>query len=196
MSLLEMLGQTLTGDAVEQISNRAGADRDATAKAVAGALPILIGALSRNTSNAQGAQALDRALERDHMGVDVGDLAALAGRVDRSTGQGILKHVLGGRRSAVEGTLGQMSGIDANQAGKILEVLAPIVMGYLAKEKKQEGVGADGLSSMLDREAKRAPSQGMDLASRLLDRDGDGQVADDLLDIGGSLLGSFLGGKR
>ena len=52
---------------------------------------------------------------------------------------------------------------------------------------------------MLGRERQRVerrePAAG-GLLGQLLDRDGDGSAMDDVAQIGGSILGSLLGGKR
>ncbi len=70
-----------------------------TGNAVAAALPLLLGALGRNTAQPQGAEALFGALERDHGGgMDIGNVlgAVLGGTSSRQTdGAGILGHILG-----------------------------------------------------------------------------------------------------
>jgi hypothetical protein len=69
-------------------------------------------------------------------------------------------------------------------------------MGALGKTKRDRGLDAGGLAQLLmgEREeaGKKAP-QAAGLLGSLLDSDGDGEVADDLAKIGGSLLGSLFG---
>lgn len=113
-------------------------------------------------------------------------------------GAGILKHVFGGRESSVENSLAGLSGIDAGSAKQIMAMLAPLVMGMLGKNQRQQGLDIGGLTDLLGGERKaaqkRAP-QAVDLIGSLLDSDGDGQVTDDLAKLGGSLLGGLFGGK-
>jgi len=111
-------------------------------------------------------------------------------------GEGILRHVLGGRRASVEAGLGRATGLDAGSVGQLLAMLAPIVMGALGRERRRRGFDAGALAAMLGGERKtverRAP---VDLGAirGLLDQDGDGQIADDVAKLGGGLLESFLG---
>lgn len=195
MSLLDLLCSNLDGDAVQQIGRRVGASPDATASAISAALPVLIGALSRNAANPTGAAALDRALDRDHSGFGLDDLGSLVSGLNPSAGQDILKHVLGGRQAGVENTIGRASGLDVGQVGQILAFLAPIVMGFLGRQKRQQGLDAGGLGGYLGAQAGQQGSPIFDLATRMLDADGDGSMLDDLAQMGGGLFGKMMGGR-
>jgi hypothetical protein len=111
---------------------------------------------------------------------------------------GILKHVFGGRESKVESALAGSSGIDAGQMRQILAMLAPLVLGMLGKQQRQQGFDIGGLTDLLGGERraaeKKAPGA-VDLIGSMLDSDGDGSVADDLAKLGGGLLGGLFGGK-
>ena len=199
-SILDLVTQSLGGGGARQIGDQLGIDEGSAAKAISGALPVLVGALARNTASSEGAGALASALDRDHDGSVLDDLAGfLGGGGAQSTGEGILKHVLGGRRQQVQNGLGQASGLDAGKAGQLLAMLAPIVMGALGKARRGRGLDPDGLGAMLGQERRRIERQEPGLGGllgNLLDADGDGSVMDDLGKIGGSLLGNLLGGRR
>ncbi|MEE8525329.1 MAG: DUF937 domain-containing protein [Thermoanaerobaculia bacterium] len=199
MDLMEMLTQQLGGGAVRQVSDRVGADSDATSKVISAALPILVGALAKNSANADGASALASALDRDHDGSILDDIGGFLGRTSGGSGQDILKHVLGGRQQGAESALGQMSGLDPSKVGQILKMLAPLVLGALGRQKRESGLSADDLGAMLGRQRrqveKRAPEAGS-LLTQLLDRDGDGSALDDVARMGAGILGSLFGGKR
>jgi len=96
------------------------------------------------------------------------------------------------------GGIQQMSkstGVDSASAGKILALVAPIGMGALGKAKNQQGLDVDGLSSLLGQEgdiARQRSPQAVDMVSRLLDSDGDGDMMDDVAKLGTSLLGSLF----
>ena len=55
MDLMEMLTRQLGQDGIRQVSDRVGADSDATAKVISAALPVLVGALAKNSASADGA---------------------------------------------------------------------------------------------------------------------------------------------
>ncbi len=199
-SVLDLVTQALGSGGTAQIGQQLGLDEATTAKAITGALPALMGALARNSASSDGAGALAGALDRDHDGSILDDLGGfLGGGGAQSAGEGILRHVLGGRQQQVQQGLGQATGIDAGQMGSLLSMLAPVVMGALGKARRTQGVDAGGLGAMLGQEQQRIerkdPGLG-GLLGGLLDADGDGSVVDDITRIGGSLLGSLLRGRR
>lgn len=231
-SLLDLLSSQLGGVQVQQISNQIGADPAATQKAMAVALPMLLGGLAKqaNDSPAQ-AQSLANALERDHdgslldnlgglgglggllgmigsgqrgsgggLGDLLGSLAGAGGVTPKTTdSDGILGHILGGKRSSVEQGVGRASGLDQQQVGKLLMVLAPIVMAALGKMKREKNMDADALTATLNRERATIEEQmpGSSRGSLLsyLDTDGDGDISDDVAKIGAALGGTALLGK-
>jgi hypothetical protein len=80
-----------------------------------------------------------------------------------------------------------------------MEKLAPMLMGALTKVKSQANLDEAGLSNVLNGtlEAQRQQSplggKELDAFSSLLDQDGDGDIMDDLQNMGKGLLGSFFG---
>lgn len=191
MSLLEMIQGQLSPGAVQQIGRRIGAEPAQTNQAISAALPLLVAAMARNASDPAKAQGLARALDEDHDGGLLDDMSGFLGAPQgrAADGNGILKHVLGNRRGAVEQQLGRGTGLGAGQMAQLLPLLAPLVMAALAKAKRQRGLDAGGLAGVLGGEQaqiqQRAPGL-MGTLSGLLDRDGDGSAMDD---IGGMLSG-------
>jgi hypothetical protein len=186
MSLLDMLQQRLGGDAVNQISRQLGTDPATTQTAIAAALPMIVGALARNAQDPGKAGALANALGR-HDGSVLDDVAGYLGRGNTGDGDGILGHVLGGRKETVQTGLGQAAGLDPAKAGTLLAMLAPLVMGALGKAQREKGLDTGGLAGMLGSEQQRATDAApgvMGMLTTLLDRDHDGSVMDD---IGGML---------
>jgi len=189
MSLLDMLQQRLGGDAVNQISNKLGTDPASTRTAIAAALPMLVGALARNARDPGKAGALANALGR-HDGSVLDDVAGYLGRGDTGDGDGILGHVLGGKKETVQTGLGQAAGLDPAKAGTLLAMLAPLVMGALGKAQREKGLDTGGLAGMLGGEQQRAADAApgvMGMLSSFLDRDHDSSVMDDI----GGMLGKL-----
>jgi hypothetical protein len=197
-SILEALSARLGGGGIDQIADQLGIGRDQTEKVVAGALPMLLGGLMRNAESPAGAASLLGALQRDHDGSVLDDIAGFLGQGSgaAATGMGILKHAFGGREGSVQNALAGTSGLDGADVQKILAILAPLVMGMLGRTQRQKGLDIGGLTDLLGGERravqKKAP-QAADLIGSLLDSDGDGQIGDDLAKLGGSLLGGLFG---
>ena len=78
-TLLDNLADHLQGDTLTQLSRQVGADEEATASAIAMALPMLVGGLARNASTPAGANSLEQALEGDHDGSLLQNISALFG---------------------------------------------------------------------------------------------------------------------
>ncbi|MGN7916239.1 DUF937 domain-containing protein [Lysobacter sp. 22409] len=206
-SLTDDLLNQLQGQPLAQLGSQLGLSQPQTQNAVSAALPLLLGALGRNASQPQGAEALFGALQRDHAGVgsglDIGSVlgAVLGGGASRQTdGAGILGHIFGGRQETAAEGLGQATGLGGSQANTLLKVLAPIVLSYLAQRMMSGGNQAaspQALGQVLGQEEQRISQQGGlggGLLGAVLDQDGDGQLGlGDLLKIGGGLLG---GGQR
>ncbi len=110
---------------------------------------------------------------------------------DTDAGGRILGHVLGDRQEVAETAVARTSGMDPQAAGQLLATLAPVVMGALGRVQQQHGLDAEGLSDRLRQEeqkAQQAAPDWMNLATRLLDRNQDGSILDDVGGIVGKLF--------
>jgi hypothetical protein len=195
-SLFEMVTQQLTDNRrVSQLSGQLGTDQESTRNALGAALPLLMGALARNSGDRNGAEALDRALDK-HDGGILDNLDGFLEAPDVDDGNGILRHMLGNKRNNVETGVSRASGLDPALVTKLLPMLALVVLGALGRQKRQGNLNAEGLASMLGSERqqmeKANPAVGM--LQGLLDEDGDGSIADDILGkVGKGLLGGLFG---
>lgn len=194
-SLTDEIFSQLSRADVQQIGSQLGTGQAQTAGAIAAALPMILGAMGRNASQADGADALFGALGRDHnAGGGIGDIlgAVLGGQQSRQTdGLGQLGHIFGGQLPRAEAGLGQATGLGGDKAQMLLKILAPIVMAYLAKRMFGGGAAqgsSQDLGSILGQERQVQQQQGGlggGLLGAVLDQDGDGQLGlGDLLKVG------------
>ena len=209
MAILDMIGSHLQGDTLRQMSQQLGTDETTTAQAVSVALPLLLGGLTRNASNAQGAASLDAALTRDHDGSLLDSPQRAFADPSAFKAGGILGHIFGPRQAPVQQGVAKATGLDAQSAGKLMMMLAPLVMAALARARtNQAGTGASA-GAVLQREQSNLERQvpGLGGLASILDRDGDGQIADDIASLAagrlggsggglGGLLGGLLGDRR
>jgi hypothetical protein len=193
-TLLETLAGQLAGARAARMSQHVGANEDITQKAMSAALPLLLGALAKNATNRDGADALHRAVAKDHDGSVLQDLDGYVGRPDTQTGEGILRHVLGAKRPAVEAGISKASGLDTKGVATMMASLAPLVMGMLGQAQRKQNLDASGLAQMLQGEQQQVATSAPALGglARLLDSDNDGQIADDLAKMGSKLLGGLF----
>jgi hypothetical protein len=196
MSLFDSVMKQLGNDGLSGIAKKIGAGEEQTSAASGAAVTTLLSALARNARSNEGAAALKGALERDHDGGVLDDLSGFLENPAIGNGDGILGHILGARRSAVESSVGKAAGLDKGQTGQLLATLAPIVMGALGKQSRGKGLDATALAGLLGGEQEKIervqPGSGK-LIGALLDTDGDGDVdMSDLAKHGKGLLGRFL----
>jgi hypothetical protein len=192
MTLLELLQQQLGGRAVDNISQKLGADRGTTGNAIDAALPLLLSAVARNASNPDQAQSLERAVSQDHDGSILNDVPGFINRAESGPGAGILSHVLGDRQQTVQNGLSKATGLDTGKTAQLLMMLAPLVMGALGRAKQERNLDAGGLSTLLAGEnehLKESAPGVLGALSRFLDRNNDGSVMDDVSGMIGKAFG-------
>lgn len=196
--LLKSIFNQIDDNTIEAIGKQANASPDQAKGVLEDAIPILVSALARNSSTEEGATSLQNALERDHDGSLLDNLGGFLNDPSIANGAGILKHILGDKRQNVEQYISKDSGVEKTAAGKILEMAAPIVMGYLGKKltgAKSGGSGnviGDILGSVLSSGDRGQQTQNQGVIGQILDRDNDGNVADDIAELGISFLGRLL----
>ena len=186
-SLQDLLGQEQGNQAVDQLSQNLGSNHTAVNMAIQMALPMILSGLARNASNPQGAENLNQAIEKDHDGSLLDNLAGYLGggttpqASGQTNGAGILGHIFGDNQTNAAQTVSEKSGMDLGQVTQLLIMLAPIVMGYLGKQKQSQNLDAGGLSNWLggqQQQIEQAPQGGF--LSGIFDRDHDGSSMDDI----------------
>jgi hypothetical protein len=205
MSIVDILNSQLGPEGIESIGRQIGVDPATAQQAVAGAIPILTGALARNAAQPGGAEALHQALGA-HDGSILDQLGGLLGGGGGGgiggiggIGGAILGHVLGNRQDTASTGLANATGINGAQAAQLLAILAPLVMGALGRMRHQQGLDPGNLPGVLQQEHARAQAAappGLGGLAGMLDRDGDGSALDDIARMGGGLLGGLFGGKQ
>jgi hypothetical protein len=199
--LLDLLNSDLGKTLVNSASSQLGQNKVQTTTALSTALPLILGAMKNNASTPQGADGLLKALSGKHDGSILDNLGGMLGNSDvLSDGAGILGHVFGGKEQNVAQAVSKKSGMDLGAAMNLLKMAAPVIMGYIGKQTKQQNVSdsngiGDLLGGLLGGDAQKEQS----LVTQLLDADGDGSIIDDLIGMaaGGKKkggLGGLLGG--
>jgi len=189
-AISQMITQQLSGAASKQIAARLGVSESTANMAVGVAVPLILAAIARNASQPQGAQDLHQASAKDHDGGILNNLMGYLGNPEQGNGAGILGHVLGDQRGAVENNLAQATGLDQGSAGNLMEMVAPLVMGAVGQQQQQNGFDSSGLANYLgQQQQEQAAAPGMmGMLSSMLDSNKDGRMADDLTRIAGSFF--------
>lgn len=196
MNLEALLG-LLQGQDLGQLAEQVGGNEGQVKNGVMAALPAMLTALSKNTGTEKGAQELNNALETKHDGSILNNLSGYLSNPDLKDGAGILNHLFGSQTSNVANAVSQSSGLDSNGSMKILQMLAPVLMGMLGQQKKQNNLDAEGIGNLTSMLASNFGSEAgasgiMDVVTNLLDANKDGNVMDDIMGMVGKL---FSGNK-
>ena len=184
MNLEALLG-LLQGQDLGQLAEQVGGNEGQVKNGVMAALPAMLTALSKNTGTEKGAQELNNALETKHDGSILNNLSGYLSNPDLKDGAGILNHLFGSQTSNVANAVSQSSGLDTNGSMKMLQMLAPILMGILGQQKKQNNLDAKGLGNLTSMLASNFGSEAgtsgiMETVTNLLDANKDGNVVDDI----------------
>ena len=196
MNLEALLG-LLQGQDIENLASQVGGNEGEVKNGVMAALPAMLAALGKNAGTEKGAEELNNALENKHDGSILDNLSGYLSNPDLKDGAGILNHLFGNQTSNVANAVSQSSGLDTNGSMKMLQMLAPILMGILGQQKKQNNLDAKGLGSLTSMLASNFGSEAgtsgiMETVTNLLDANKDGNVVDDIM----GMVGKFFGGNK
>ena len=164
---------------IGDIAEKLGISEKEAKSAVKTVLPTIVAGLQANASDKDGAASLEKALDKHKTkSTKVAD-------VDEEDGQKIVNHVFGSKKEAVEEAAAGKADVTKDIIAKILPIVAPIVLAWLA----QKFLGGAGEKA----ETKSAKEES-----------GDGGIGDILgglmgskegQDMLGGILGGLLGGK-
>ncbi len=185
-SLQDLIGHEQGNDAVSQISQMLGADQTITNSAIQMALPMILSGLAKNAAQPNGAESLNNALQENHDGGILNNLGGYLNAPNNDDGIGILGHIFGQKQGAAAQQVSQNTGLDMGQVAQLMITLAPIVMGYLGRQKQQANLDSGGLSNLLNEKQQQIQSSDdpmMSSISNMLDSDNDGSMVDDLASL-------------
>ena len=196
MNLEALLG-LLQGQDLGNLASQVGGNEGEVKNGVMAALPAMLAALGKNAGTEKGAEELNNALENKHDGSILDNLSGYLSNPDLKDGAGILNHLFGNQTSNVANAVSQSSGLDTNGSMKMLQMLAPILMGMLGQKKKQNNLDAKGLGNLTSMLASNFGSEAgtsgiMETVTNLLDANKDGNVVDDIM----GMVGKFFGGNK
>lgn len=134
--------------AVDQIAGRLGLPPGQASSALSTAVPTILAGLARNSQRPEGARELAGALERDHDGSVLEDDGYFDSYEERN-GDKILGHVFGSNEPVVESQVSNAAGLSGGQGADLLKMLAPLIMGYLGKQKSSGSFDMSDLTQIL-----------------------------------------------
>ncbi len=181
MNLLDTILSASGGGAMRGLAQSFGLDEGQASGALKALLPALSSGLKNNASSAGGLESLLGALAGGNHQRYLDDPGQLGQAGTVTDGNAILGHLLGSKDVSrrVASHASSQTGLPTDLLKKMLPVVASMAMGALSKNTAQKGI----------RSASAAPGGDlMGLLGPMLDADGDGSVADDLLGLAGKFF--------
>ncbi len=130
---------------LDQLASQLGVSEAEADQELREAAPALLAGMQANAADPQGAASLERALgQHDGSVLDQLDLGSL----DTDDGSKIVKNVFGDNEEQVVNQLSGAQGLSSGTLTKMLPMLAPLVMAFLAKSMGNQGSGGSEASSL------------------------------------------------
>jgi len=175
----EILGQLPLGDMAKQL----GVSQNEAKTASSQVITSLLGGMTNNAQQSSGADSLAAALVKH---VAAGQTFATNGvnldKVDTEDGSKIVKHTLGASTPKAAAAIAEKTGSDPSLLQKLLPMLAPVVMAYVANKAGKGAAPAGGTGNVVG-----------SLVGGLLGGGSSGAPSSAGL---GSMLGGLLGGGQ
>lgn len=159
---------------IDQIAAKLGVDPSVASEAVAQGGGAILNGLHKNASTTEGSAAIEAALGKH--------ASTTADNASVEDGTKILGHVFGGKEQEVAETLNKSDATAGIDFGKLLPMIAPVLMGMLAKNQSSQQTTTQASGGGIG-----------DLIGGLLGAGGGNTGGG--IDLGG-LLGGLLGGKK
>jgi hypothetical protein len=125
---------------IGDIAAKLGVDPATATQAIKEGGATILGGLHRNAESEDGAAAIQQALKKHDTDID-------ASNVDEADGQKILGHIFGSDKQVVEQKLTEDKATAGIDFGKLLPILAPIIMNLLAKQSSGSAPATAGAES-------------------------------------------------
>ena len=176
MNITDLITGGIGSKAIALVAKTLNIDESKAKWVVAAAVPLMIAALNYNSKKSkEKEEGINKALEKHNGGI-FDQIGSIFGQGPSDDDNKIVNHMFGKNTEVVKDNIATKTGISADKIGGALAILAPIVMGYLGKQKQQESTGG-GIGDLL----------GSVLGGGQSSTAGGGGIL-------GSILGSVLGG--
>lgn len=152
-NIMDLISEQITPENIALVTRFAGVDSPAMSKAIAAAIPLLLGNIHASTSEPAGKERFNKAIDETDTGLP-GNLAGAAGddgSSQASAGGSMPGSLLGNSKSdSIISAISDFSGISTETSTSLLGVVTPMLMGILSKKKQEDSLDSDGLLSLLD----------------------------------------------
>lgn len=182
MDISSLLSDALAWGAATKIANALGIDNAAAQKLIAIGAPALLNQMHKNAQTPEGAEALSKALDKHPKTKTVDTLTSAEWQTE---GKKIVDHILWDQSDATTADIAAKAGVSTTQASGLLSGLAPLLMWALGEQKATNGLDTSDIVGLIEKTATGTSQSGLmnSLATSFLDKNGDGNIKDDILNM-------------
>lgn len=187
-SFLQELQQSLGPQVSQQLAANLGMERDQADQAFEKVAPLILGGLKRQAEQG-GEDRVNHIVQkygRENALNDIGD--HIQSRAGDSSLDATLGGLLGNAGPQAAGLLDDKLGLTKGMGMKLIPILAPLILGALKKRANAAPAGGGGNAGNSD--------IGGGLLTSILDRDGDGNMLDDVAGMIFKTSASSVGGGK
>lgn len=163
--IADLMKQVATGENLSAISRYAGGDGKAVQSAMSMGLPMVLGSMANTASQPGGADVLTKMLAQAGGSNPLDNMSGFLGNPAAAGGSAMMNSLFGGQMGAVQTAISQKTGLPPAAVGKVLEIAAPMVMGYVGRMVVQQKMDAAGITSLLGDQSKTALAGSPDAAA-------------------------------
>jgi OOP family OmpA-OmpF porin len=163
-NIMEIAGTALKGDVVDWLSSQLHESQHDTRRGLETALPLSIAGLAAHTQSGPRAEELLGAIRGgNYPRVDPTEIPKLMSDPTSTTrltqsSSSFVNRIFGNKLSSVLDTLAGQTGVSRASASTLLGLATPLVLSAVGKETKARNLDANGLSSFLSEQGRRATS--------------------------------------
>lgn len=174
--LLSYLKEQFTPGVIDLLSQELGETPTTTLKAVNGAIPVLLGGLTRRAQASGGASSIVGLLSKgdySHTPLDVSQVLDEHQQTEETVtaARGFLTAIFGDNLTRTSELIGTYSGTKPQSSLTILGLAGGVLMGVLGRQEQEKGLSAHNLSTLLlgqATEIRKAVPSGLEGVSSLL----------------------------
>ena len=174
--LISYLKDQFTPTVVDQLGGILNESPANTLKAINGALPTLLGGLTRHVQASGGVSSVINFLDKGDYATTPLDIsqAIESNAVDadiNAAGQKFLDEIFGDKQTSVTNLISTYSGTKQQSAQTIMNLAGSVLMGVLGRQEQEKGLSADSLKTLLLGQAtefRQALPQGLNEIGNLL----------------------------
>ncbi len=161
----DLMKQVATGDNLSMISKSVGGEGKAVQSALGMGLPMIMGSMANTASKPGGADTLTKMLAQAGGSNPLDNMSGFLGNPAAAGGSGMVSTLFGSQMGTIQNAIAQKTGLPPAAVGKVLEIAAPMVMGYVCKMFVQQKMDTKSLTGLLGDQSKVALQASPDAAA-------------------------------